>query len=131
MADIGSKTWCALSAVVQYYGRAQVLMEVPPEAFTPRPHVESVLLGIDLYDDMPVKAQNDEMMRKVISACFAMRRKTLLNNLSAAFSVSRDQAKNWLCGAGLDEKIRGEAITLRQTARLSDVICHSAEGENA
>lgn len=131
MASIGSKTWCALSAVVQYYGRAHVLMEVPPEAFTPRPHVESVLLGIDLYDEMPVKAQNDEMMRRVISACFAMRRKTLLNNLSAAFSVSREKAQSWLCRAGLDEKIRGEAITLRQAACLSDVIYGSLGGENA
>ena len=97
-------------------------MEVPPEAFTPRPHVDSALIEIALYEEKPVEAQDEKMMLKVIGALFAMRRKTLLNNLCASFSVSREQAGEWLEAAGLDAKIRGEALTLEQTAMLSDVI---------
>lgn len=122
MAKMGTKTWCALAATVQYYGTVRVLMEVPPEAFTPRPHVDSALIEIRLFDEKPVQAQDDGMMLKVIAACFAMRRKTLMNNLCAAFSVSREKAGMWLSEAGLDEKVRGEAITLEQAAILSDVI---------
>ncbi len=122
MAKLGSKTWCALSATVQYFGRVRILMEVPPEAFTPRPHVDSALIEIALYEEKPVEAQDEKMMLKVIGALFAMRRKTLLNNLCASFSVSREQAGEWLEAAGLDAKIRGEALTLEQTAMLSDVI---------
>ena len=122
MAKMGSKTWCALSATVQYFGKVSVLMEVPPEAFTPRPHVDSALIEIALFEEMPVKAQSEEMMLKVINACFAMRRKTLLNNLCASFSVSREVAGQWLEAAGLNDKIRGEAVTLQQIAALSDVI---------
>ncbi len=122
MAKMGSKIWCALSATVQYFGKVSVLMEVPPEAFTPRPHVDSALIEIELYKEMPVKAENEKMMLRVINACFAMRRKTLLNNLCASFSVSREKAAQWLSDAGLDAKVRGEAITLEQAAHLSDVI---------
>ncbi len=122
MAKMGSKTWCALAATVQYFGKVNVLMEVPPEAFTPRPHVDSALIEIVLHEEMPVEAQDEKLLLRVINACFAMRRKTLLNNLCASFSVSREQAGQWIEEAGLDMKIRGEAITLSQIARLSDVI---------
>lgn len=122
MAKLGSKTWCALAATVQYYGRVSVLMEAPPELFTPRPHVDSALIEIALYDEKPVEARDEQMMLRVITACFAMRRKTLLNNLCASFSVDRARAGAWLAEAGLDDKIRGEALTLEQAARLSDVI---------
>ncbi len=122
MAKMGSKIWCALAATVQYFGKVSVLMEVPPEAFTPRPHVDSALIEISLFDEMPVEAQDEKMMLRVINACFAMRKKTLLNNLCASFSVNRETAQGWLEEAGLDSKIRGEALTLAQIARLSDVI---------
>ena len=45
-----------------------------------------------------------------------------MNNLCASFSVNRETAQDWLEKAGLDAKIRGEALTLAQIARLSDVI---------
>ena len=122
MAKMGSKTWCALSATVQYFGKVSILMEVPPEAFTPRPHVDSALIEIALFEEKPVEAKDEAMMLKVINACFAMRRKTLLNNLCASFSVSRETAGQWMEAAGLNDKIRGEALTIDQIAALSDVI---------
>ncbi len=125
MAKMGSKIWCALAATVQYFAKVEVLMEVPPEAFTPRPHVDSALIELTLHEEKPVSAQNEGMMLKVINTCFAMRRKTLLNNLSAGFSIPREVGQQWLKAAGLDEKVRGEALTLEEIARLSDVITES------
>lgn len=52
-----------------------------------------------------------------------MRRKTMLNNLSAAFSLSRDDAARVLENAGLDKNVRGEALTQGELAALSNAVC--------
>ena len=64
--------------------------------------------------------QSEEMMKKVISACFLMRRKKLLNNLCAAFSLGRSEALEAIRAAGLEEGVRGEALSLEEMARLAD-----------
>ena len=84
--------------------------------------MDSALIEIALFEEKPVEAKDEAMMLKVINACFAMRRKTLLNNLCASFSVSRETAGQWMEAAGLNDKIRGEALTIDQIAALSDVI---------
>ena len=122
MARRGGKTWCALAATVQYFGASRVLMEAPPELFTPPPHVDSRLMEIALYEKKPVEARDEAMMLRTIASCFAMRRKTLLNNLCASFCVPREKALDWLSQAGLDAMVRGEALELGQIAALSDVI---------
>ena len=120
MAAPGEKAYCLLAATVQYFGMPQVLFEVGPEAFTPRPHVTSALMHIRRHEEKPVKALNEEMLHRVMAACFAMRRKTLINNLCAAFSLSREQASALLTGCGLDERVRGEALTLSQMGAVAD-----------
>ena len=124
MARVGGKSWCQLAATVQYFADAQVLMTLPPEAFTPRPHVDSALLGLRLYDDddRPVTARDEKMLLRVVNAAFAMRRKTLANNLSAAFPLDKAAAETQLAALGLDPKIRGEALTLTQLAALADAL---------
>jgi 16S rRNA (adenine1518-N6/adenine1519-N6)-dimethyltransferase len=121
MASVGTKNWCALAATVQYFGTPSVLMHVPPEAFTPRPHVESVLLRVDMRPDR--QSQEDEAMYlKVVTAAFAMRRKTLVNNLMSAFFMPREGAENLVTSLGFDPKVRGEALTLEELAKLSGAI---------
>ena len=122
MARPNTKTWCALAATAQYFGQIEPLMELPPSAFTPSPHVDSVLLGIRLYDGKPFEAKDEALLLKVIAAAFAMRRKTLANNLTAAFSVSRETALAWIGALGLDERVRGEALSIEELCRLSDII---------
>ena len=65
-------------------------------------------------------------MMRVIAAAFAMRRKTLQNNLCAAFDVDRERAARWLNAVGLPPQIRGEALSIEQMAALSDVISDDA-----
>ena len=62
------------------------------------------------------------MFFRVANAAFAMRRKTMLNNLCATFRTERARAAGWMEAAGLDEKIRGERLTLEELARLADVV---------
>ena len=57
------------------------------------------------------------------SAAFAMRRKTLANNLKASFGLDNDGAKAVLAAAGVDEKVRGEALSLKELCRVADALC--------
>ena len=122
MSAPGTKQWCALAAELQYYGTPRVVAEIPPEAFDPPPHVISQFICIESREDPRVRPSNDRLFRKLIRAAFAMRRKTLANNLKASFGLDQQAAKEALNAAGLDERVRGEALTLIELARLSDVI---------
>ena len=122
MAHPGEKQWCATAAEVQYFGQPELLLEVPPENFDPQPHVMSCFMRIRVYDERPVKPRDEVLFLKLIAAAFAMRRKTLANNLKAAFSLSQEEATAALAAAGLDAKVRGEALTLEELARLADAL---------
>lgn len=122
MSEPGSKQWCALAATVRAYGRAEVVEEVPPERFDPAPHVVSCFLKIDAWDAPIVTPKNEALYRRVVQAAFAMRRKTLANNLKTSFGVSQEQTQAVLSAAGLSDKVRGEALTLAQLSDVSDAL---------
>ena len=123
MSAPGSKQWCALAAELQYYGDARVLAEVPPEAFDPPPHVTSCFMRIDAHAEPIVRPKDPALFRRLIRAAFAMRRKTLANNLKASFGLSQQAARDVLAAAGVDERTRGEALTLEELCGVSDAIC--------
>jgi 16S rRNA (adenine1518-N6/adenine1519-N6)-dimethyltransferase len=120
-ASPGQKNWCALSATVQHFGTPAVLLNVPPEAFTPRPHVESVLLRVEMHRDRQ-SPENEAMFLKVVQAAFAMRRKTLVNNLMSAFSMPREEAEALVTSLGHDLRVRGEALAPDALSGLSDAL---------
>ena len=123
MSAPGEKQWCALAATLSYYGCIQAIADVPPEAFYPMPHVTSTFIRMDLFgDDRPIHPRNEKLFLRLINAAFAMRRKTLANNLKAAFGLDQAGALDALQAAGLDERVRGESLTLEQLAALADVL---------
>ena len=73
-------------------------------------------------DKPPVDVSDETLFFKVASAAFAMRRKTMENNLIASFRVSREQAKDWLSQCGIPDGARGETLSLRDFAALSEAI---------
>ena len=116
-----TKTWCALAATVQYFGAPSLALDVPPEAFTPRPHIDSCLLKIDLYREKNrYPAQSEEALVKLIQCAFAMRRKTLANNLTATYKMPREAAISILNDCGIAKNMRGEALTIKQIVVLAD-----------
>ena len=121
MASPGTKSWCLLAATVQHFGTPSVLMRVPPEAFTPRPHVDSALLRVEMLPERE-GPEGEAMFLKVAAAAFAMRRKTLVNNLMSAFAMPREKAEALLTSLGFDPKVRGEALTLAELSKLGEVI---------
>ncbi len=125
MSSPGGKQWCALAAELQYYGEARVLTEVPAEAFDPPPHVTSCFIRIDRHAEPIVSPRDERLFRRLIRAAFAMRRKTLANNLKAAFGMDQETACAVLDAAGVDRRVRGEALTLRELCRVADAIAQA------
>ena len=122
MSQPGGKQWCALAAELQYYGQPEVLAEVPAESFDPPPHVTSCFIRIRRHETPVIEPKDEQLFRKLIRAAFAMRRKTLANNLKAAFGLEQQQTKAVLSAAGVDERVRGEALDLHQLCRVADAI---------
>ena len=118
----GSKDYGALSLAVQYYARPELIANVPPNCFMPRPRVGSSVIRLIRYDKPPVEVRDEGLMFRIIRASFNQRRKTLMNGLNNApdLHLSKEAVGEVLEEMGLAPGIRGEALTLEQFAELSN-----------
>ena len=124
MSEPGDKNWSALSATVRYFADAEVVMDAPASLFTPPPHVDSCLLKLHMKKNRPLDQAEEARLLNLIQAAFRMRRKTLANNLSASFSLSREETLAVLEKAGLDAKVRGEVLTIDQLIDVMNAMYH-------
>ena len=122
LSSPGEDGWGPLAIRCQYQCEPRRVMEVPASCFTPPPKVDSTFIVLPVRKEPAVKVKNEEMFFRVVNAAFALRRKTLLNGLCAAFRTERAEAAAWLEEAGIDPMIRGEKLTIAQLAGLSDAI---------
>lgn len=120
----GSKDYGALSLAVQYYAEPEIVANVPPNCFIPRPNVGSAVIRLTRHKEMPVEVKNPALMFKIIRASFNQRRKTLQNGLGNApeLPYTKEQIAAAIAEMGLTPKIRGEALSLAQFAQLSDIL---------
>ena len=120
----GSKEYGALSLAVQYYAKPEIVANVPPNCFIPRPNVGSAVIRLTRYEEPPVKVQDEAKMFALIRASFNQRRKTLVNGLgnAAGLNVSKEQVQKALEIMGLSPTVRGETFSLEQFAQLSDLL---------
>lgn len=120
----GTKDYGALSLAVQYYAKPEIVANVPPNCFMPRPNVGSAVIRLTRYEDAPVKVADEKYMFRLIRASFNQRRKTLVNGLlnAGTLGITREDILLALEEMELSPTIRGEALTLAQFARLSDIL---------
>ena len=114
--------WGPLAVRCQYMCEPRRLMEVPAACFTPPPKVDSTFILLPMREEPAVQVESEEMFFRVVNAAFALRRKTLLNGLCAAFRVERAEAAGWLEAAGIDPMVRGEKLGLAEFGRLADAV---------
>ena len=121
----GSKEYGALSLAVQYYSRPEIVAYVPAGCFIPAPKVGSSVIRLTRYEEPPVTVKDEAFLFRLIRASFNQRRKTLINGLGNAegLAVTKAEAAEALRTLGIPENIRGEALSLEQFARLSDLLC--------
>lgn len=120
----GTKDYGALSLAVQYYAEPEVMLTVPASCFMPRPNVDSAVIKLTRHKERPVKVSDEKLLFDIIRASFNQRRKTLVNGLNNAPGVQVDKQTvvKALDEMGLPQTIRGEALTLAQFARLTDLL---------
>ena len=118
----GEEGWGPLAIRCRYMCDPYLAMEVPAACFTPPPKVDSAFIVLPLREKPAVAVRSEEMFFRVAAAAFALRRKTMVNNLCATFRVERAQALEWMQNAGLDGMIRGERLTLEEIAGIADAI---------
>ena len=120
----GSKDYGALSLAVQYYAKPELVANVPPNCFMPRPRVGSAVIRLTRHTEAPVEAEDEKLMFQMIRASFNQRRKTLVNGLGNApeLHIPKEMTAEVLDEMGLSVSVRGEALTLAQFAELSNRI---------
>ena len=118
----GSKDYGALSLAVQYYARPELVANVPPNCFMPRPRVGSAVIRLTRHEKPPVEVQDEKLMFGIIRASFNQRRKTLVNGLGNApeLHLTNEKTAAVLEEMGLSPSVRGEALDLAGFAELSN-----------
>lgn len=118
----GTKDYGALSLAVQYYAKPEIVLNVPPTCFMPRPNVGSAVIRLKKHETCPVEVNDAEFMFKLIRASFNQRRKTLANGLSnsSELTLPKEKIAAAIESLGVSPSIRGEALTLEQFAQLAN-----------
>ena len=118
----GSKEYGALSLAVQYYANPEIVANVPPNCFMPRPNVGSAVIRLTRHETPVVDVKDEKLMFRIIRASFNQRRKTLVNGLknSGEINFSKEQIEAAITTIDKPLTIRGEALTLAEFAALSN-----------
>lgn len=119
----GSKNYGALSLAVQYYAHPELIANVPPNCFMPRPKVGSAVIRLTRHEKPSVQVENEEYLFQLIRASFQQRRKTLVNGLNHApdIHVPKEAFEEALKKMELSPGVRGESLSLDQFAKLANL----------
>ena len=118
----GSKEYGALSLAVQYYANPEIVANVPPNCFMPRPNVGSAVIRLTRHETPVVDVKDEKLMFRIIRASFNQRSKTLVNGLknSGEINFTKEQIEAAITAIDKPLTIRGEALTLAEFAALSN-----------
>ena len=121
-AKPNTKDYGALSVAVQYYCDTEIVAKAPRHMFMPQPNVDSTVIGLHVREEQIYHVDNEDVFFKTVKASFGQRRKTLLNSLGGLGFLSKDQIKEALKEANIDEKRRGETLSIEEFASLSNAV---------
>lgn len=117
-AEVGSADYAAVTLAVKVFGDAAVTRIVDRHMFRPAPNVDSAVVRIDRVPGR-LDGADEKLVRKLVRAAFAMRRKTLVNNLAASFGIPKQQAADLVTACGFPADVRGERLSLDDFIRLA------------
>lgn len=118
----GTRAAGSISAAVSYYAEPQILFGVGRSAFVPPPKVDSAVIRLTLRKTPAVTVRSEAFFFETVRACFAERRKTLLNSVSHTLGIDKPVVAAAIRQLGCPETVRGETLNLEQLARLSDLL---------
>lgn len=119
VAGPGSKAYGRLSVMAQYYCQVIPVLEVPPESFTPAPKVDSAVVRLMPYAQLPHPVEDVRVLSRITTEAFGKRRKTLRNSLGHLFTAEA------LAEMNIDATLRAENISVAQYCQLANwLIAH-------
>lgn len=121
VAKAGSKDYGAITPAIDYRANAKIIRKVGRHMFTPAPNVDSAIVKIDFVENK-FDITDTKTLDDTIKCAFAMRRKTLENNLKTSFGFDNEIISQIMTEAKLPQGIRGEKLTTEQFVKLSNVI---------
>lgn len=110
----------SLTCAVQFYTKTFLCSKIPASCFYPAPKVASQVIRLEKLEKPLVEVKSEETFFKCVKAAFAMRRKTLANNLIASFNLDRPTAEKIITDCGFSPTVRGEALSIKDLATISD-----------
>jgi 16S rRNA (adenine1518-N6/adenine1519-N6)-dimethyltransferase len=120
VAEPSTAAYGRLSVMLQYRFNMERVLDVPPEAFRPAPRVESAVVRMIPFAQLPHPAADEAWLRKIVTAAFAQRRKTLRNALKPHFDAAALQR------LGVDPGARAQELRVADFVRLADEASHAA-----
>ncbi|WP_455539816.1 16S rRNA (adenine(1518)-N(6)/adenine(1519)-N(6))-dimethyltransferase RsmA [Terrisporobacter sp.] len=121
-AKPNTKDYGALSVAVQYYCDTEIVAKAPRHMFMPQPNVDSTVIGLHIREEKKYNVDNEDIFFKTVKASFGQRRKTLLNSLGGLGFLNKDQIREALQEANIDEKRRGETLSIEEFSLLSNAV---------
>ncbi|TAN69273.1 16S rRNA (adenine(1518)-N(6)/adenine(1519)-N(6))-dimethyltransferase RsmA [Paraclostridium sordellii 8483] len=121
-ANPGTKDYGALSVAVQYYCDTEIVAKAPRHMFIPQPNVDSTVIGLHVREERKYNVDSEDIFFKTVKAAFGQRRKTLLNALGTLGFLNKDEIREVLNEANIDEKRRGETLSIEEFANLSNCV---------
>lgn len=112
----GTSDYGRLSIMAQYYCKVESLFVVGPESFDPPPKVDSAIVRLSPYQELPNPAKSVKTLQRVVREAFSMRRKTVRNTLKNLISAEQ------LTALGIDITLRPERLTLAEYVTIADAV---------
>lgn len=119
-APVGSRDGGAITVLVNYYGDANTVMQVPRDSFFPAPKVDSAVIKISIRNDDHYGVSDKKKFFSLVKAAFAQRRKTVVNSINATLGIPKATIADALSQLGLDASIRAEKLRMEDFVNLTN-----------
>ncbi|MCQ2546099.1 MAG: 16S rRNA (adenine(1518)-N(6)/adenine(1519)-N(6))-dimethyltransferase RsmA [Clostridia bacterium] len=126
----GGKVYGAISVAVQYYCDVEKVASVPKEVFVPRPKVDSTVLTLKPLKEKKLQLADEKEFFSCVKAAFAQRRKTLLNSLSSAGGMEKEDVRRVLETLGIDPGRRAETLSIEEFGQLANEVANEKAERN-
>ena len=121
-AEVGSRESGAVTVAVNYFAKSEILFEVDRYSFMPPPNVDSAVIKLTLREAPEYNLLDEKEFFRFVKACFAQRRKTLVNTVSAAMGISKDLLREALAALNLPETARSESLSMKELSEISNYL---------
>ncbi len=118
----GTRASSAISCAVSYYATSKMMFTAAPGSFYPAPKVTSAVVRMEIRPIPAVQVEDEEGYFALVRAAFGQRRKTAANAIASGLGMPKDAVTAAIEAAGFDARIRPEALTLEDFAKIQSAL---------